>query len=138
MFMKMNNLLHECGYVYEKKLAYLKSQVENRVRVQFDVEAAELVPILSGCRPLARFSRRHNFKAHHDRKQRWGRAAKTARVLSFMRFNPPVEGKVGINPRCTARGPYNSNWTTTRVRDYFPCANTSARISGIPGFHRCS
>jgi hypothetical protein len=32
MFMKMNDLLHECGYIYEKKLAYLKSQIENSVR----------------------------------------------------------------------------------------------------------
>ena len=63
MFMKMNSLLYECGYVNEKKLTYLKSQVENKVRVKFDVEAA-----LS--RPLAKFTRRYNLNPHHDQKIR--------------------------------------------------------------------
>ena len=122
MFVKMNSLLHECGYVYEKKSTYLKSQVENKVRVQFDVEAA-----LSGCGktrsggftpPFARCNMQWRRKvaatSPTPRRQRCRRGAKTARVLSFMRFNPPVEGKVGVNRRCTARGPYDSTSATTK------------------------
>ena len=54
MFMKMQDLFHVPCDTYENKGAWLKPQVENRVVVQFDVEAAELVPILSGRRHWAR------------------------------------------------------------------------------------